>query len=73
MTTPHLTPEEELERRAAKIASNLTTKGHLMENVVGSVRKGVSTHRQLANYCEHHALVSCVEPERIEKRCLEGE
>ena len=60
---PPSTSEEELERRAAKIASKLTTQGHLMENVVGSLRNGVSTHRQLANYCEHHAFVSCVEPQ----------
>ena len=36
VTAPHLTPEEELERRAAKIASKLTTKDHLMKNVLGS-------------------------------------
>ena len=36
-----------------------------MENVVGSLRKGVSTRRQLANYCEHHAFVSCVEPQKV--------
>ena len=62
VTTPRLTPEEELERRAAKVASKLSTKDHLMTNVLGSLRKGVSTRRQLANYCEHHAFVSCVEP-----------
>ena len=65
MTTPRLTPEEELERRAAKVASKLSTKDHLMTNVVGSLRKGVSTRRQLANYCEHHAFVSCVEPQKV--------
>ena len=62
---PPSTSEEELECHAAKIASKLTTKGHLMENVVGSLRKGVSTRRQLANYCEHHAFVSCVEPQKV--------
>ncbi len=62
---PPSTSEEELERRAAKIASKLTTQGHLMENVFGSLRKGVSTRRQLANYCEHHAFVSCVEPQKV--------
>ena len=36
-----------------------------MTNVLGSLRKGVSTHRQLANYCEHHAFVSCVEPQKV--------
>ncbi len=63
VTTPRLTPEEELERRAAKIAPQLSTKGHLMKNVLGSIQKGVSTRRQLANYCEHHAFVCCVEPQ----------
>ena len=65
VSPPLFAPEEELERRAAKVASKLTTKGHLMENMVGSLRKGVSTHRQLANYCEHHAFVSCVEPQKV--------
>ena len=54
-----------MERRAAKIASKLSTKGHLMKNVLGSIQKGVSTRRQLANYCEHHAFVSCVEPQKV--------
>ena len=38
--TPRLTPEEDLERRAAKVASKLSTKDHLMTNVLGSLRKG---------------------------------
>ena len=63
VSAPQPTPEEELEHRAAKIASKLTTKDHLMKNVLGNLRKGVSTHRQLA--CEHHALVSCVEPQKF--------
>ena len=67
VSAPQLTPEEELERRAAKIASKLSTKGHLMTNVLGSIRKGVSTCRQLANYCEHHAFVSCVEPQKVDE------
>ena len=65
VTAPQLTTEEELERRAAKIASKLSTKGHLMKNVLGSIQKGVSTRRQLANYCEHHVFVSCVEPQKV--------
>jgi hypothetical protein len=34
-------------------------------NVVGSVRKGVSTRRQLSNFSSHHAFVSCVEPKKV--------
>ena len=65
MTAPQFTPEEELERRATNIASKLSNKDHLLTNVLGSLRKGVSTHRQLENYCEHHAFVSCVEPQKV--------
>jgi hypothetical protein len=36
-----------------------------LENVVGSVRKGVSTRRQLSNFSSHHAFVSCVEPKKV--------
>ena len=36
-----------------------------MKNVLGSIQKGVSTRRQLANYCEHHAFVSSVEPQKV--------
>ena len=36
-----------------------------MMNVLGSLGKGVSTHRQLADYCAHHPFVSCVEPHKV--------
>jgi hypothetical protein len=36
-----------------------------MESVIGSVRRGVSTRRQLANFSSHHAYISCVEPQKI--------
>ena len=36
-----------------------------MTNVLGRLRKGVSTRRKLANYCEHHVFVSCVGPQKV--------
>jgi hypothetical protein len=36
-----------------------------LENVVGSVHKGVSTRRQLSNFSSHHDFVSCVEPKKV--------
>ena len=36
-----------------------------MENILGSIKRGVSTRRQLANYCAHQAFVSCVEPQKV--------
>ena len=30
-----------------------------------SLRKGVTTRKQLLNFCEHHVFVSCVEPQKV--------
>jgi hypothetical protein len=38
---------------------------HTLDSVIGSVRKGVFTRRQLANFSIHHAIVSCVEPQKV--------
>jgi hypothetical protein len=52
-------------RRAMKLASTLRKGSHTLESVIGSVRKGVSTRRQLANFSNHHAYISCVEPQKV--------
>jgi hypothetical protein len=57
--------EEAQARRARKVASTLRKGSHTLESVIGSVRKGVSTRRQLANISSHHAYISCVEPQKI--------
>lgn len=64
---PQLSNEELLERRAAKIANKLRVKSHLMKNVLGSLKKGVSTRQQIWNYCEHHAFVSYCEPQQVQE------
>ena len=62
---PQMPIEELLERRTAKVASKLERQQHVMENVLGSLRKGVTTHKQLSNFREHHVFVSCVEPQKV--------
>ena len=62
---PQMPIEELLEHRAAKVASKLERQQHVMENVLGSLRKGVTTHKKLSNFCEYHAFVSCVEPQKV--------
>jgi hypothetical protein len=57
--------EEAQARRAMKLASTLRKGSHTLESVIGSVRKGVSTRRQLANFSSHHAYISCVEPQKV--------
>jgi hypothetical protein len=59
------TPLEARTRREKKIESTLRRRSISLENVVGSVRKGVSTRRQLSNFSSHHAFVSCVEPKKV--------
>ena len=43
----------------------LRIQSHNLEDVVGDVRGKVSTRRQLANFSEHHAYVSMVEPQKV--------
>jgi hypothetical protein len=57
--------EEAQARSARKVASTLWKGSHTLESVIGTVRKGVSTRRQLANFSSHHAYISCVEPQKV--------
>ena len=51
-------------RKAIKLAK-LQKDGHILDNVLGSVRAKVSTRRQLANFSSHHAFISCIEPQKV--------
>jgi hypothetical protein len=57
--------EEAQAHRARKVEDVLRKGIHTMDSVIGSVRKGVSTRRQLANFSCHHAFISCVEPQKV--------
>jgi hypothetical protein len=35
--------------------------------ILGGIRKGVTTHSQLANFCEHYSFVSSIEPFMVEE------
>ena len=39
---------------------------HSTDNILGSIHKGVTTRKRLANFCEHHSFVSCIEPLKVE-------
>ena len=57
--------EEVRARRATKIASKLQSQDHTLDQVLGSLRKGVTTRRQLTNFCAHNAFISCIEPQKV--------
>jgi hypothetical protein len=40
---------------------------HRIDNILGSIRRGVTTHSRLANFCEHYSFVSMLEPLRVEE------
>ena len=40
LSAPQLSLEEQLERRAAKVASRLASREHQMENILGSIKRG---------------------------------
>jgi hypothetical protein len=37
-----------------------------IDNILGSIRRGVTTRSKLANFCEHYSFVSMLEPIRVE-------
>ena len=55
----------------------LELRDHTLENVVGGLRRGISTRDQLKNFGEHQAHISMVEPKKVwealeDSDCLEA-
>ena len=40
---------------------------HLVDNILGSIQRGVTTHSRLATFCEHYSFVSSLEPLKVEE------
>src|SRR5438034_2119181 len=40
---------------------------HPVDNILGSIQRGVTTHSRLANFCEFYSFVSSLEPLRVEQ------
>ncbi|KAK1647292.1 hypothetical protein QYE76_065097 [Lolium multiflorum] len=62
---PRRTKEEIEARRLARRERNLEIREHTHDKVLGDVRASVSTRRQLANFSNHHAYISLVEPKKV--------
>jgi hypothetical protein len=39
---------------------------HLMNNILGDIKKGVTTRSHVANFCQYYSFVSSIEPFKIE-------
>ncbi|KAK1627611.1 hypothetical protein QYE76_001926 [Lolium multiflorum] len=62
---PQESTPQAVTRREDPIARHLRLKSHSLSNVIGDLKSKVTTRRQLANFCEHHAFVSMVEPLKV--------
>ena len=51
-------------RRKARVVRDFELKANRLENILGDLKKGVTTRRQLANFSEHQAHISMVEPKK---------
>ncbi|KAK1648336.1 hypothetical protein QYE76_066141 [Lolium multiflorum] len=65
VTPPRPTKEEIEARRLARRERKLERLEHTHDKVLGDVRAKVSTRRQLANFSNHHAYISVVEPKKV--------
>jgi hypothetical protein len=42
-------------------------RNHPVDQILGDISKGVTTHSRLANFCENYSFVSSIEPFRVEE------
>jgi len=49
----------------------ITTRDHPLENVLGDIRKGVSTRSQVSNFCGFTAFISQVERKTIKEAIVD--
>jgi hypothetical protein len=40
---------------------------HPVDNILGSIQRGVTTHSRLATFCEHYLFVSSLEPLKVDE------
>jgi hypothetical protein len=40
---------------------------HLVDQILGDISKGRTTHSHIANFCEHYSFVSSIESLRVEE------
>ena len=45
----------------------MTQRNHPFDNILGSLRKGVTTRSHLANFCQIYSFVSSLEPLKVEQ------
>jgi hypothetical protein len=59
--------EEEAPRVPPTQVRAMIQRNHPVDQILGDISKGVTTHSRLANFCEHYSFVSSIEPFRVEE------
>jgi hypothetical protein len=63
--------EQVMEEEAPRVPSTqiraTIQRNHPVDQILGDISKGVTTHSRLANFCEHYSFVSSIKPFRVEE------
>jgi hypothetical protein len=59
--------EEEVPKAPPTQVHTNIQRGHLVDQILGDINKGVTTCSCIANFCEHYSFVSFIEPFRVEE------
>jgi hypothetical protein len=41
-------------------------KDHYVDNILGDIKKGVTTRSRVATFCQHHSFIFSLEPFKVE-------
>jgi hypothetical protein len=58
--------EEEAQQASPTQVWATIQRNHPVDQILGDISMGVTTHSRLANFCEHSSFVSSIEPFRVE-------
>ena len=50
---------------SSSIMPSRLMKDHNLDNIIGDIRSGVMTRRQVQNFCAHYSFVSQIEPKNF--------
>jgi hypothetical protein len=59
--------EEEVSQVPPTQVRSTIQRNHPVDQILGDISKGVTTHSRLANFCEHYSFVSSIDPFRVEE------
>jgi hypothetical protein len=59
--------EEEVPQAPSTQVRTNIQRYHQVDQILGDISKGVTTHSRIANFCEHYYFVSSIEPFKVEE------